>query len=152
MRSSFTVLVSPCLSGLMSFIFCSTPASVPYVSFVANPIVVQISRPKDSLSISSTDQPSTLSISLESTPGQDSMTLQDSDPPKDSYAESFYTAKSVHETGMEQHFQLAPSPGRLQTLRPVSVPSVPPPVFLPTARPATKTTMPVHASSSVETV
>jgi hypothetical protein len=49
----------------------------------------------------------------------------------------------------------------LPTVRPASVPSAPPPGILPTRHPAfflphlsdpTKSTMPVHESSSVETV
>ena len=107
-----------------------------------------------------------------STLDQDSTTLQDSD----SDIVSFYTAKSFDETRMERQCRLTSPPGLLQTVRPVSVPSVPPPVFLPTARPAsvpsalplgirtlhasvlphfpdpTKPAVPVHASSSVETV
>ncbi|KAN0105465.1 Pheromone A receptor domain containing protein [Russula decolorans] len=98
---------------------------------VANPTVVQIGRSKDSLSISLTDQSSTLSISMESTLNQDSMTLQD----YDSDIVSFYTAKSFDEPGIEHQCQLAPPPGLLLTVRPVSVPSlaVLPPVFLPTS-------------------
>src|SRR6266436_3306583 len=99
---------------------------------LTNSIVVQMSRAKDSLSISSADQSSTLSISMESTLDQDSMTLQDSD----SDTVSFHTAKSFQGTGMEHHWQLAPPPGFLQTVRPVSLPSAPLPVFLPSIRPA----------------
>ena len=162
----------PCWSVLglrHSMFFCSTP-SVPYVKRnggVTNPTMVQIGRNKDSLSISLTDQSSTLN--------QDSMTLRDSD----SDIVSFYTAKSFDEPGIVRKCQPAP-PGLLPTVRPVSVPSVPPPAFLPTVRrgrpasvpsapsgilpilhPAsilphfpypTRSTMPLHASSSVETV
>ena len=75
MRSPFTVLVYRCSSGLtpVFFFFGSTPPSVPYVKRnggLTNPmIVVQVSRDKDGLSISFTDQPSTLAISMESTLG-----------------------------------------------------------------------------------
>jgi hypothetical protein len=114
-----------------------------------------------------------------STLNQDSMTLKLED--SDSDTMSFYTAKSFYEPGMEHECQLLPPPGLPPTVRPVSVPSVPPPVFLPTFRPTsmplapppgipptgptlhptsfvshfpdpTKSTMPVHASSNVETV
>jgi hypothetical protein len=173
----------PCWSvlihlGLRHSFSCSTP-SVPYVKRndgATNPIMVQMGRNNDNLSISFTDQSSTVSISMESTLIQDSMTLKDSD--SDSDIVSFYTAKSSNEPGMEHQYQLAPPPGLLPTLRPVSVPSAPPPVYLPTVRPAsvpsapppgilptlhpasvlphfpepTKSTMPVYASSSVETV
>jgi hypothetical protein len=171
----------PCWSvlGLRDSFFCSTP-SVPYVKRnggVTNPTMVQMGRNKDSLSISLTDQSSTLSISMESALNQGSMTLQDCD----SDIVSFYTAKSFAEPRMEHQYQLSLPPGLLPTVRPVSVPSIPPPVFLPTVRPGrsasvpsapppgflatlhpasflpyfpdpTRSTMPVHASSSVETI
>ncbi|KAI0271185.1 pheromone A receptor-domain-containing protein [Russula aff. rugulosa BPL654] len=192
----------------------ATP-SLPYVKKideVTDPIVVQMSREKDSLSISSMDRSSTLSISMESTLiNQDSATTTTLKDSADSEIVSFYTAKSFEEPGIVRQSQLAPPPGLLQTVRPLPappavflptvrplpvpsappaaflpsvrplpVPSVPPAVFLPTIRsvsvsvppaprilpthdhhPAcviphfpdpTKSTMPVHASSSVETV
>jgi hypothetical protein len=156
--------------------------------------MVQMGRDKDnsSFSLTLTDRPSVLSISMESIRDSDSTTVQDSD----SDTVSFYTAKSFDEPGMEHQCQcqLAPPPGLLPTVRPVSVPSAPPPVFLPIVRPASvpsaplqaflstfrpvsvpslppetpptvrptsvlphspdasESTMPVHASSSVETV
>lgn len=156
--------------------FRSTPSG-PYAKRnggVTNPTMVQIGRNKDSLSICLSDQPSTVSISIKSTLNPDSMTLQDSD----SDIVSFYTAKSFDETGTEHQCRLSLPPGLPPTVRPLSVPSIPPPAFLPTVRPAsvpsapppmfpptlhtisvlphipdpTKSTMPVHASSSVETV
>jgi len=102
---------------------------------VTKPIAVQMSREKDSLSISLTDQSSTptLSISMEGTLNQDSVTLQDSD----SDMVSVYTAKSFDEPGMVHQCQLDPPPGLLPTFRrPVSVPSAPPPAFLPAVCPA----------------
>jgi hypothetical protein len=173
---SFTVLVCPYSSGLTSFIFCSTP-SVPYVKRnggVTNPTMVQMGRNNDSLSIPLTDQSSTLSIPTEIALKCDSMTSKDSD----SNTVSFYTAKSFDKPGKKYQCQLAAAPGLLPTVRPMSVPSVPPPVFLPTVPPASvpsapppgilptlhpgsvlphfpdpaKLTMPVHVSSSVETV
>jgi hypothetical protein len=141
-----------------------------------NPIMVQTGRDKDnsSVSLTLTDQHSVLSISMGSIRNSDSTTVQDSH----SDTVSFYTAKSFDEPGMEHQCQLAPPPGLLPTVRPVSVPSAPQPVFLPIIRPASvpsaplqaflstfppasvsphfsdasKSTMPVHASSSVETV
>lgn len=169
--------------GLTSFFFGSTPP-VPYMKRNGdgtNSIMVQMGQKKDSLSIISvsladSDQSSTMSISMGSTPNQDSITMKLED--SDSDTMSFYTAKSSYEPGMEHECQLPPPRGLPLTVRPVSVPSVPPPVFLPTFRPTsmplapppgipptlhptsfvshfpdpTKSTMPAHASSNVETV
>jgi hypothetical protein len=110
---------------------------------VTNPIMVQMGRDKDisSVSLTLTDQPSVLSISMESIRNSDSTTVQDSH----SGTVSFYTAKSLDEPGMEHQCQLAPPPGLLPTVRPVSVPSAPPPVFLPIIRPGSVPSAPLQA-------
>jgi hypothetical protein len=112
------------------------------------PIMVQTGRDKDSLSISGsltlTDQPSVRSISTENIRNSDSTTVQDSH----SDAVSFYTAKSFDEpaSGMQDECQSesAPPPGIPFTVSPASGP--------PHFSDASGSTMPVHASSSVETV
>ena len=178
MRSSFIVVgLSLLIWALVVHFFCSSPPSVPYVKRnggLTNPIMIHVSREKDSLSISSPDQPSVLSISMGGTLEHDSTTLQDSE----SKTVSSYTEKSFQETEMVHHCEPAPPPGLARAVRPLPVPPAPPPVFLPTARPSfvtstppsgiipslhpartlphlpdpTKTTMPVHASSGVKTV
>jgi len=105
--------------------------------------MVQTGRDRDnsSVSLTLTDQPSVLSISIESIPISDSTTVQDSH----SDTVSFYTAKSFDESGgMQDECQSAPPAGILSTPRPASVP--------PHSPGASESTMPVHASSSVETV
>ncbi len=101
-------------------------------------------RDKDSLSISLTltDQPSVLSISMESIRNSDSTTVQYSH----SDAVSFHTAKSFDEpaSGMQGECQSAPPPGIPLTVRPASDPLH--------FSDASGSTMPVYASSSVETV
>lgn len=105
--------------------------------------MVQTGRDKDNLGVSPTvtDQLSILSISVESIRNSNSTTVQDSY----SDAVSFYTAKSFDEPGMEQdECQLSP---------PAGIPLTAPPAFvLPHFSGASGLTMPVHASSSVETV
>jgi hypothetical protein len=95
-----------------------------------------------SVSLTLTDQPSVLSVSMESIRNSGSTTVQDSH----SDTVSFYTAKSFDEPGMQDECQSAPPPpGILLTVRPASVP--------PHSPGASESTMPVHASSAgVETV
>jgi hypothetical protein len=109
---------------------------------VTGPIMVQTGRDRDNLSVSLTvtDRPSVLSISIESIPISGSTAVQDSD----SDTVSFYTAKSFVEPGMQDECQSAPPAGILSTVRPVSAP--------PHSPGASESTMPVHASFSVETV
>jgi hypothetical protein len=107
--------------------------------------MIQTGQDKDNsgISLTLTDHPSILSISMDSIRNSDSTTVPDSD----SGTVSFYTAKSFDEPGMERQCQLAPplAPGLLPTVRPVSVPSAPPPVFLPTARPGSVPSAPLQA-------
>ncbi len=165
--------------GLILFILCSTP-SVPTVKRndgVPDPIMAQTGRDRDglSLSLTLTDQPSVLSISMESTLDSNSTTVQDSH----SDTVSFYTAKSFDDLWMHDECKSAPPAGILQTVRPASLPTAPLPAFLPTVRPvsvptapppgllpilrptsvqplfttgATGSTVSVHTSSGVETV
>jgi hypothetical protein len=107
-----------------------------------DPVMVQTGRDHDNSSVSLTlaDQPSVVSISQESIPNSDSTAVQDSD----SDIVSFYTAKSFAEPGMENESLSAPAPGILLSVRPPSVP--------PDFPGASESTMPMHASSSVETV
>jgi hypothetical protein len=114
---------------------------------VTDPIMVQTAgrdRDDSSLSLTLTDQPSVLSISMESIPNSDSTAVQDSH----SDTTSFYTAKSFDEpTGIlqDESQSLAALPaGILSTVHPASVP--------PHSPGASESTMPVHASSGVETV
>jgi hypothetical protein len=105
--------------------------------------MVQMSgRDHDNSSVSLTlaDQPSVVSISVKSIPNSDSTAVHDSD----SDMVSFYTAKSFAEPGMENESLSAPPPGI-----PLSVRS---PSVLPDFPGAAESTMPVHASSGVETV
>ena len=100
--------------------------------------MLQTGRVKDNSSVSLT----LTNISIERTLEQDSMSLQDSD----SDTVSFHTAKSFGEPGMEQQRrQLAPPPGLLPIVRPVSVPLSPPPVYLPIGRPASAPSAPLQA-------
>ena len=138
----FSVLIHWC-----SFVFCSSP-SVPYVKRnggVTDPIMVQTGRDRDnsSVSLTLTDRPSVPSISMESIPNSDSTAVQDSH----SDTVSFYTAKSFDGSepgGMHDECQSAPQAGILSTVRPASVP--------PHFPGASEPTMPVHASSGIETV
>jgi hypothetical protein len=108
---------------------------------VTDPIKVKTGRGRDnsSVSLTLTDQPSVLSISIGSIPISDSTAVQDSR----SDTVSFYTAKSFDEPGMQDECQSAPPAGILSTVRPASVP--------PHSPGASESTMPVHASG-VETV
>ena len=130
-----------------SFFFCSTPSSVSYVKRndgVTGPIMVQPGRDRDSLSttLTLTDQPSVLSISTDSLRNSDPTAVQDSH----SDIVSFYSAKSFDEPASEiqDECQSAPLPGILLTARPGSDQLH--------FSDATGSTIPVHASSSVETV
>lgn len=109
---------------------------------VTGPIMVQTGRDRDNSSDSLTlrDQPSGLSISTETIPNSDSTTVQDSD----SDIVSFYTAKSSDEPGMQDESHSAPPSGIPLSVRPPSVPHDFPG--------ASELAIPVHASSSVETV
>ncbi len=114
---------------------------------VAGPIMIQMGRDRDnsSVSLTLTNQLSVLSISMESAFNPDSTTVQDSD----SDIVSFYTAKSSDEPGMQDECQLVPPPAILSSVRPASVR----PASVPPQSPdASESTMPVHASCSVETV
>ena len=109
---------------------------------VTDPVMVQTGRDRDnsSVSLTLTDQPSVLSNSLESIPNSDSTAVQDSH----SDIVSFYTAKSFDEPGMQDECQSTPPAGIPLTVPPASVP--------PHLPGASESTMPVHASSGVETV
>jgi hypothetical protein len=114
---------------------------------VTDPIRVMFQRGRDkdnsSGSLTLTDQPSALSIYMESIHNPDSTTVQDS-PSADAVSESFYTAKSFDESGMQDECQSSPPAGTLLT--------TPPAFVLPHFSDASGSTMPVHACSSVETV
>ena len=103
------------------------------------------SRDKDNSngSLTLTDQPSVLSISMETVRNSDSTTVQDSHWDTVSF-DSFYTAKSFDELEMQDKCQSSPPPGILLTVRPASVP--------PHFPGGPESMMPVHASRSVETV
>ena len=109
---------------------------------VTNPIMVQKGRNRDnsSISLTLTDQLSVLSISIESIPNSDSTAVQDSH----SDTVSFYTAENFDEPGAQDDCQSSLTVGILSTVRPASAPSH--------STSATESTMPVHASSGVETV
>lgn len=109
---------------------------------VTGPIMVQTGQDGDNSSASLTlrDQLSVLSISIESIPNSDSTTVQDSD----SDIVSFYTAKSFDEPGMQGESQSTPPPRIPLSARPPSIP--------PDFPGASESMIPVHASSSVETV
>ncbi len=126
--------------GLILFILYSTPSVSKRDGGITDPIVVQIGRDKDDLSLSLThsDQLSVLSISMESGLNSDSTTVQDSH----SDTMSFYTAKSFGDLWMHDEYKSAPPPGILQTVRLSSLPTAPPPAFLPTIRPVSVTTAP----------
>ena len=140
--SAFTVLVH---LGLNIF-FCSAPI-VPYVKrnglglenvTATVPIMVPTGRHKDSLSL--TDQSSIPSISMSSTTlNPNSSTEQDSHSDTVSF---YYSAKSFDESEMQG--QSCPAAGIMLTAAPASFP--------PNFSDASGSTMPVHASSSVETV
>jgi hypothetical protein len=142
--SSFTVLVRPNSLGFTSFLFSSAP-SIPYVKrnglgsvTVTVPIMVPTGRHNDSLSL--TDQSSIPSISTTSTtlnPDSATEKLSLSDT-----MSSYHSAKSFHE--LEMQGLSSPLAGILLTSPPASVP--------PHFSDASESTMPVHASSSVETV
>jgi hypothetical protein len=105
-------------------------------------VMVQTDRDKvdSSVSLTLTDRPSVLSISMESIHDFKSMTVQDSH----SDTVSFHTAKSSDEPGMQDECQSSP---------PAGIPLTAPPAFvLPHFSGASGSAMPVHASSSVETV
>ena len=136
--NSFTVLLRPNSLG-----FSAPP--VPCMkknglgsATVTVPIMVPTGRRhKDSISL--TDEPSTPSISMTSTLNPNSATEQDSHSDTTSF---YHSAKSFDELGMQG--QSFPQAGMLLTA---------PPAFLPpNFCDASESTMPVHASSSVETV
>ena len=111
---------------------------------VTDPIRVmfQTGQEKDnsSVSLTLTDQPSVLSVSMESIRNSDSTTVQDSH----SDSVSFYTAKSFDEPGIQDECQSSPPPGILFTAPLASIP--------PHVHGVPESKMPVHASPSVETV
>ena len=104
--------------------------------------MVQKGRNRDNsrISLTLTDQLSVLSISIES------ITISDSTAVQDSHSDtmSFYTAENFDEPREQDECQSSPPVGVLSTDRPASTP--------PHSPSATESTIPVHASSSVETV
>ena len=105
-------------------------------------VMVQTGRDKDnsSVSLTLTDQPSVLSVSVESIRNSNSTIVQDSH----SDSVSFYTAKSFDESGMQDECQSSTLPGIPLITRLASV--------LLHFSDTSGSTMPVNACSGVETV
>ena len=141
--SSFMCRYVPSLWGLHLFFFRSAP-SVPYVKrnglgsvTVTVPIRVPTGRHMDSLSL--TDRSSTPSVSSTFNPNSATEQASHSDT-----ISLYHSAKSFDDSELEMQGQSSQLAGILLTAPPASVP--------PHFSGASESTMPVHASSIVDTV